>query len=196
MLMASIDIECAANPLNGGRRGDIGVEGDDVEADRQTPQFAPCEQQVMRRSHDAPLLEEVDARGCAAKTAITAHSDFDNDQDVALEQDEVELAEATAVVLEQQRQSARDQEVAGSGFGRDSFLAAIYAAARDQGCAAGGGGIARPRMRGLPSRICAQSRSRRMRPSASMVSLPVMPGTKPRCPGVRLRNDGIRRYAS
>jgi len=123
-----------ADPLNRVRRRRCGVEGDHVEADRQAPQVTPHEQEVVGRSHDASLLEEVDTLASTAEPSVAAQSHLDDHQHTALEHDEIELSKAAPVILEQQREAMRDQKIARRGLSsRTRLVAAIHAAIHDQG---------------------------------------------------------------
>ncbi len=81
--------------------------------------------QLLGGAHDAAALEAVHARGGTAISVARSRADFDDEQHVALARYQVQLAETTPVISEEQHRALRLQMGGGNVLGRRANLPAI-----------------------------------------------------------------------
>src|SRR5580704_14564905 len=84
-----------------------------VEPDGEPREIGALLQQLQRRARDALLLAPVDARGGPAECRARARAHLGDHQHAALAGDEVELAEAPAVIALENLAALRAQEFGG-----------------------------------------------------------------------------------
>jgi len=183
---ASRRLERVADPLDPRLTCRKIMHHEHVEPDGKPGKVRALLQQLLRGARDAPLLAPVDARGGGAEGGVRAGAHLGDHEHAALASDEVELAQAAAVVALEDLAAVRAQKFRRQILGA---LAALLSRREQTGppgaCASvrlGAHGEASGSARNSPSRSCAQLSSRRMRRSGSKLNRPVRPAmlTSPR----------------